>query len=282
MSQWGSSDAASNSVIWAPTSVKLAPTRTNANTLYGNTTQDAFITGQRVGMFAVDSTEDAVTGGGLATGTVIYAGSGYTANATITLSGGGGASGVANAQSNSTGKIIAVKVQTAGSSYENNPSVVIAAPANTTFNANTAVVGGTGAGSNNVITLGSAGAFVAGDPVTYRVAAGNTAVAGLTSGTRYFVQFANSTVVALAATAGGARIALTPSATSETGHGLQGDSATGAVTVGGGQNKGIAHTGWVLRTEGTGGRAGRVQYEVLVAGGIVSDNNDDDAILPDA
>ena len=29
-------------------------------------------------------------------------------------------------------------------------------------------------------------------------------------------------------------------------------------------NKG-AHTGWVLRTEGTGGRAGRVQQEVLVA-----------------
>lgn len=38
---------------------------------------------------------------------------------------------------------------------------------------------------------------------------------------------------------------------------------------------GIAHTGWVLRTEGTGGRAGRVQYEVLVAGGINSDASDD-------
>lgn len=28
---------------------------------------------------------------------------------------------------------------------------------------------------------------------------------------------------------------------------------------------GVAHAGWVLRTEGTGGRAGRVQYETLVA-----------------
>jgi hypothetical protein len=27
----------------------------------------------------------------------------------------------------------------------------------------------------------------------------------------------------------------------------------------------IPHAGWVLRTEGSGGRAGRVQYEVLVA-----------------
>ena len=28
---------------------------------------------------------------------------------------------------------------------------------------------------------------------------------------------------------------------------------------------GVAHAGWNLRTEGTGGRAGRVQYETLVA-----------------
>ena len=31
-------------------------------------------------------------------------------------------------------------------------------------------------------------------------------------------------------------------------------------------NPGIAHTGWVVKTEGTGGRAGRITYEVLVAG----------------
>lgn len=281
MSQWGSSDASSNAVLWAPTSVKLAPDTTNRDALYGNTTQDAFITGQKVGLFAVDSTEEAIGAGGLATGTVTYAGSGYTANATISLSGGGGSSGVANAHANSTGKIDLVKIQTAGSSYENNPTITIAAPANTTFNANTAVTGGTGNGSNNVIALSSAGAFVINDPITYRVATGNTAVAGLTSGTTYYVQFANSTVVALSATAGGSRIALTPSTVSETGHALQGATATGTVTVGGAQNKGIPHTGWVLRTEGTGGRAGRVQYEVLVAGGIVSDGSDD-TILPDA
>lgn len=37
----------------------------------------------------------------------------------------------------------------------------------------------------------------------------------------------------------------------------------------------ISHTGWVLRKEGSGGRAGRVQYEVLVAGGITGDAADD-------
>ncbi len=31
------------------------------------------------------------------------------------------------------------------------------------------------------------------------------------------------------------------------------------------------HTGWVLRTEGSGGRAGRIQTEVIVAGGMGGD-----------
>lgn len=42
----------------------------------------------------------------------------------------------------------------------------------------------------------------------------------------------------------------------------------------------VAHTGWVRRTEGSGGRSGRVQYEVLVAGGITGDAADD-AVLPE-
>lgn len=43
------------------------------------------------------------------------------------------------------------------------------------------------------------------------------------------------------------------------------------VAAGGGS---AAHTGWVLRTTGQGGRAGRVQEEVLVAGGITGDAED--------
>lgn len=43
----------------------------------------------------------------------------------------------------------------------------------------------------------------------------------------------------------------------------------------------IAHTGWVLRTAGTGGRAGRVHYETLVAGGsITGDNPADNNYFP--
>jgi hypothetical protein len=49
------------------------------------------------------------------------------------------------------------------------------------------------------------------------------------------------------------------------------------VTAGGGA---VAHSGWVLRTVGQGGRAGRVMTEVLVAGGITGDASDDD-VFPD-
>lgn len=43
------------------------------------------------------------------------------------------------------------------------------------------------------------------------------------------------------------------------------------VTAGGGRT---SHTGWVLRTTGQGGRAGRIFDEVLVAGGISGDAED--------
>lgn len=42
-----------------------------------------------------------------------------------------------------------------------------------------------------------------------------------------------------------------------------------------------AHAGWVLRHEGTGGRAGRVWYETLVAMGSMSGDASDDTVLPD-
>lgn len=42
------------------------------------------------------------------------------------------------------------------------------------------------------------------------------------------------------------------------------------------------HAGWVRRTVGTGGRAGRTQFEVLVATGSITADADDDSELPDS
>ena len=278
MSQWGSSDAASNSVLWGPAQYNQAPTRTNANLMFGNTTANGYGTGERIGMYAVDTTEMSVGSGNVAFINITNAGSGYTANAAVTISGGGGSSATANATANtSTGKIQIVNITAAGSSYETNPTVTIAAPSAITFNALTAV-----SNTNDTIALTSANSkFLVGDQLTYSVNTGNTAVGGLTSGASYYVVAANTTTIKLASTPNGTAIDLTAGVT-ETGHNLIGTTATATATVGGAQNKGVAHAGWVIRTEGTGGRAGRINYETLVAMGSIGTDASDDSVLPDA
>ena len=125
-----------------------------------------------------------------------------------------------------------------------------------------------------------------GDRVFYGVPTNNTAIAPLTGNTFFFVQAANTTAIKLATARNGDAIDLTDTrniSPAET-HTITGDTATAeAVLTGFGAIDGAAHTGWVLRTVGSGGRAGRVQYETLVAmGGNFSSDASDDAILPDA
>lgn len=43
-----------------------------------------------------------------------------------------------------------------------------------------------------------------------------------------------------------------------------------------------AHAGWVVRTEGSGGRAGRVTSETIVAMGSIYGDASDDTTLPDS
>jgi hypothetical protein len=279
MSQWKNDDSAANSVLWGVVGYNSPANTTTQAAFFGNTTSGAFVTGLKVGQFGVDTAEMAAAGNlegaaGDASGIITYAGSGYTANAAVTLTGTNGGSGAtSNAHANTTGKIDLLYANQVGTGYKTAPTVAIAAPANTTFNASSAVTGGTGAGANNVITLSSAASFVANDAINYYVAAGNTAISPLVSGTKYYVQFANNTVVALSTTVGGSRIALTQGS-SETGHGLQGDTATGLFNVTG-SGRSVAHAGWVVRKEGTGGRAGRVQYETLVAMGSMTGDAED-------
>jgi hypothetical protein len=272
--------------------------------MFGNTTMGAFIPGKAVGVFGVGANaggaaaiETNVTAGSLATAVVVSKGTGYGANAAVTLTvTNGGTSGVVNAHANSTtqaGKIDSLLISTAGSGYVTAPTVAIAAPAAISINANTAGV----VAAQNFIKVSTANSiWQSGDHLYYGVAAGNTAIAGLTGNTNYWVSFANTTGIVLAATQGGANVVLTEArvTASETGHTIQGDTATGAVTVGGVYSKGVAHAGWVLRTEGSGGRAGRVQLETLVAMGslgaqtaaygtpaLVADASDD-TIVPNA
>jgi hypothetical protein len=87
----------------------------------------------------------------------------------------------------------------------------------TSFNANSAVTGNTLTTANNTIKLSTADSLRANDQVQYIVSAGNTAITGLSNSSFYYVNFANSTTIALSTTLGGKRIALTKGKT-ESGH----------------------------------------------------------------
>lgn len=60
MAQWGNTDDAANSVIWAVSQLNLTANTTNRDNLFGNTTADAFITNSTIGQFGVDATESQV------------------------------------------------------------------------------------------------------------------------------------------------------------------------------------------------------------------------------
>ena len=184
---------------------------------------------------------------------------GRTASATASVSG---------------GKVSGVTMAVTGSDYTSAPTVTIAAEAHT-FNAETAVA------ANGEITI-TGHTFVVGDQVTYD-RNGSTAIAELTDGGTFFINEIASNKVYLAATNGGAKITLTdgPSANQK----LTGEQATGTASLGlgggsgdgGGRKRDMqgAHLGWVKRTVGTGGRAGRVHYETLVAASSMSGDAED-------
>jgi len=292
MAQWGNTDDAANSVLWATTAVNLTPNTTNQTALFGNTTVEAFnnngvASKKAVGQFGLGVTEITVSGNAaIAQYVITNPGSGYAANAAVTVANSTGGSNTTAANSTvatsgaNRGRVTSVNANLVISGYTSAPAVTIAAPATIVFNGNTAVTG-------NTIAITTANSkFQVGDKIVY---AGNTlsTPGGLTDNQEYYIAFANSTVITLAATPGGANIALTKAAgdgTTAGGATITGETATAtAVLTEVGYTKGAAHTGWVLRTVGTGGRAGRVQYETLVAmGGDFSTDASDDATLPDA
>lgn len=148
-------------------------------------------------------------------------GSGYSSNATITISGTSSVAAIANASSNSTGRISQINISNTGQGYIA-PDITISAPAPVTFNANTGVSSG-----DDFISIAT-NVFQNNDVVKYLVATGNTAVSGLANNTSYYVVGANSSGVKLSSTLNGGAINLTASATSETGHSLTGVAVSSA------------------------------------------------------
>jgi hypothetical protein len=234
----------------------------NGSTLYGNTTPDAFVTGIELGVFGVAPNE--TTGvGNVASLTIVEAGSGFTARPTITITGANTtqATAIANA------KVVAATITAAGEGYE----------VGNTFTA----TGGTGTAAVLTITSVNEDGNVTGVSITTE--GDYTAVPTLEDN-----PFTSNTGSGFGFTA---NLSLGVGSTKITDAGEDYNSSTVGLTVGGaggtgaiitlaldGQeatNKG-AHAGWVLRTEGTGGRAGRVQIETLVAMGSMTGDGEDD------
>lgn len=179
-------------------------------------------------------------------------------------------------------KVTSITITEAGTDYQTVPAVTIAAPAEKTFNAASAV-----AGEN--ITI-SSHPFATGDQVTYSDK-GGTAIAELTDGGTFFIIDADANTVKLASTLNNANAgtAISLSDGPSENHGLTGVTATATAAMGAGDvftdanaSSEVAHVGWVKKTVGTGGRAGRVFYETLVAASSISGDAADDAGAPDS
>jgi hypothetical protein len=287
MAQWGNTDDAANSVLWATTAVNKTPNTVNQTALFGNVTPSAFVTGKAVGQFGLSAAEISVSGNAaIAQYIVVNPGSGYAANAAVSVANTtGGANTLAANSTVAAGKVTALTSNVTISGYSAVPAVTVAAPALIIFNGNTAVTPNNDIGA--FIAISTANSFLAvGDKLVYAGNATSTP-ATLTDTRPYYVSFANTTGIKLSDEPNTANINFAKASGDNTTAGgatLQGETATAvAVLTERGYTDGAAHTGWVLRTVGTGGRAGRVQYETLVAmGGTLSTDASDDTILPDA
>jgi len=234
---------------------------------------DGIIMGNAELVYGVDTTEMAVTNGSIIAYTTTFAGSGYSANAVVTVGGNATANGL-----NTTGRISVLSVLP-GNTYTTPPTVTVAAPTAQNITANTVGV----VAATDFIKITSANSiYLAGDKVLYTVPAGNTAITPLTGATSYYISFSNTTGVVLAASLNGANIDITDTRTTATAevHTFTGERATAAGVISGAR-QGAAHAGWVRRVVGTGGRAGRVQEETLVAMGSIAGDLED-TVMKDA
>ena len=200
---------------------------------------------------------------------------GDTATATATISG---------------GKVTGITVTGVGSDYQSAPSVTIAAPSGTgnlnLTSSSVLIV----ADDEIVVPAAFYAAISTGESVTY-AQGGSGAQADLTDGTVYYlIKSGTANKISLATSAAnalaGTKIDLTAVASGGTAHSFVGGTATATATLGLGvdgddNRRDIAHVGWVKKTVGTGGRAGRIHYETLVAASSMSGDAEDIA-TPDS
>ena len=179
----------------------------------------------------------------------------------------------------SGGVVSGITVSAVGSDYQAAPSVTVEVPKMTILQS--AVNAGT-----NVITFAGHGLSDT-DQITYNQVGGGTLMTNVANAQTVFVRDKTDDTFKIAATSGGTAInigvghdaqtftivtgATQATAVANLGLGVDGDN----------DSREIAHVGWVKKTVGTGGRAGRVHYETLVAASSISGDAEDIA-TPDS
>lgn len=252
----------------------IAKETSDSGTTFGDLTANTFALASSLSN-AQAGTALNLTGTGHSSQTLI----GDTATATAVLGSG-----------TTLGEVIRVDIAGAGSAYTSAPTVTIAAPTTETVDLSdgTKLVD-----AENEVVVSSAfyGAIKTGDKVAYSDG-GGAVPTGFTDATNYFlIKSANTDKVHIASTREnaleGTMITIATGSASGTAHTFIGETPTATATLGLGTPGGnvggreIAHVGWVKRTVGTGGRAGRVQYETLVAASSISGDSED-LITPDS
>jgi hypothetical protein len=288
MSSWGNNDNAANAPYWAVSSVinhnnigAFAPTAANVALLYGNTQFQAFTQDITNGLFMVDAAETTAGGDNVTDVSLSNYGSGYVESPSVTFSGGGGSSAAATA-SIAGGKISNITVTNVGSGYTSDPTVVLQVPVMT-------VPTGIVTAANDVISyIGHNQAN--GAAVVYNWN-GSANIGGLLNGTTYYVTPVDANNFKLSTTAANSANNVTIDLTTTGGAGqyftiVNGVRATAIADRGLSQSQSGAehatHIGWNLKKVGAGGRAGRVQFETLVALSNPIGDGPDDISLPDA
>lgn len=245
--------------------------------------------GDSTKVFGVDTSELKAGGDNVTEVAISNAGTGYVETPAVTFSGGGGSSAAASATINATtGLVTAVTVTNVGSAYTSAPTVAIAKPRLTvpTANVNTTTEtitydghklatgdtlvyyhgGGTPLASTPTMTNGTTVVYAR--QVTANTFRVYDTAANATAG---YVGSAGSGIIDITGTGNASQYFEKRTAT----------QATGVVALGEHGYGGAAHAGWVRRIVGTGGRAGRINTEVLVAMGSITGDQADDIQYPD-
>lgn len=261
MSLWGNTDANTDAPKYAVAGG--LGVSANGEVLYGNVTPDAFVTGIELGVFGVSPDETVGTGNVSSITVVSTGGSAYGLPA-VTITG----ANTTQATATLNVKVTSIDIVTQGSGYAVGNTFFVHTGANTTTGVLTVATVGS-IGNVTSVNITTAGKYSTVSGANLNAFAANTGSGtGFTANVRFGIE--SVTVNAAGEDYNQGTVGATFSA-----NGITGAVATVNLDGQDGSNKG-AHAGWVIRTEGSGGRAGRVQVETLVAMGSMTGDGADD------